>query len=97
MALFYSAGSVHGDSGKFRRSRRPGIQQSAEHTCGGYRLELLSIESNTPVTRTRYHVRILNARNLRVGYLRDFVTARSAIAAGEEWVAERQRQAKAAS
>lgn len=97
MALFHASGSIHGDSGKFRSSRRPGIRQDGEHTCGDYRLELLSMDSTAPVNRTRYHVRIFNAKNIRVGFLRDFVTARSAIAAGEQWVAERQLQGKAAS
>lgn len=94
MALFSASSPTRGDSGKFRQRRRPGMQHDGQHQYGAYRFELLSMESTTPVVRTRYHVRISTDRNLRIGYLRDFVTPRAAIAAAEEWVAERERLAK---
>lgn len=90
MALFYASGSSHSDLGKFHQRRRPGIQQDAQHQFGNYRIELLSMESTEPIRRTHYHVRIYTGRNIRVGFLRDFSSARQALSAAKEWIAERE-------
>lgn len=90
MALFSASSSGKRELGKFHQRRRPGVQQDSHQSCGDYRLELLSMETSTPIKRTRYHVRIFNARNLRVAFLRDFSSSKSAIKAGQGWVAERE-------
>lgn len=89
MALYYSAGSRRQTSDKFRPARRMGVQPEARQQCGKYRLELLSMQSNGPLVRTRYHVRIFNDRNHRVAYLRDYLSPAQAFAAAERWVEER--------
>lgn len=94
MALFSASSSTYSDSGKFRQRRRLGMQHDSQHQHGKYRFELLRVQSFAPVDRTRYHVRISTDRNLRIGYLRDFVSPGAAIGAAEDWVAERERLAK---
>ncbi|MCO6043873.1 hypothetical protein NG895_08125 [Aeoliella sp. ICT_H6.2] len=90
MSLYYSSSSRHSELGKFRRQRRPGMQHDGQRRFGNYRFELISMETSAPFKRTRYHLRIINDRNLRVAYLRDFPNQRLAFSAGEEWVAERE-------
>ncbi len=89
MALFYTSGPQQHDSGKFRHLRRLGMQQGTKHQHGEFRFELLSMESSAPIKRLRYHVRIFNKQNLRVGYLRDFSSPAQAIGAAKQWVEER--------
>ncbi|MGI9455262.1 MAG: hypothetical protein ACR2NU_01805 [Aeoliella sp.] len=90
MALFHSAGSSQRGSGKFRSARRHGLQTDGRHTVGDYHFDLLSVHSTAgPIERKRFHVRIFNGRNHRVGYLRDFSSASQAIAAAKEWIEQR--------
>ena len=91
MALYYSSSSGHNELGKFRRHRRPGMQHDGQRRFGGYRLELVSMETSAPFKRTRYHLRVINDHNLRVAYLRDFPNQQAAFAAGELWIAEREQ------
>lgn len=91
MALYYSSSSRQNELGKFRRQRRPGMQHDAQRRFGNYRFELILMETSTPFKRTRYHLRIINDRNLRVAYLRDFPSQHAAFAAGESWVVEREQ------
>lgn len=91
MALYYSSSSGQNELGKFRRHRRPGMQHDAQRRFGGYRLELVSMETSAPFKRIRYHLQIINDRNLRVAYLRDFPNQHAAFAAGELWIAEREQ------
>ncbi|WP_425400631.1 hypothetical protein [Aeoliella sp.] len=92
MALYYSASSSQSNElGKFRHQRRPGMQQGGQRRFGKYLFELVSMETSTPIKRTRYHLRIVTDRNLRVAYLRDFPTQQAAFTAGEEWVLQREQ------
>ena len=90
MALFYSSGSREQGLGKFRESRKMGVRRDEQVTHGDYRFELLSMQSTSPVHGVRYHVSIYNRGNIRVGYLRDFTSAGSAVKAAKSWVAERE-------
>lgn len=89
MALYYASGSQQPDSGKFQHRRRPGIEHGAKHQHGEFRFELLSMESPAPTKRLRYHVRIFNKQDIRVGYLRDFSSPAQAMNAAKRWVDER--------
>lgn len=92
MALYYSHSHLgqSKDLGKFRTSRKPGVQQDKQLTYEGYRMELLSVRSTSTVGGMRYHVSIFHRSNLRVGYLRDFSSASQAFAAARRWIEERE-------
>ncbi|QDU57676.1 hypothetical protein [Aeoliella mucimassa] len=90
MALFFGSHSHKQDLGKFRESRRIGVQHDDQVTHDGYRFELMSMKSNSPINAIRYHVSIYGPQKLRVGYLRDFPSASQAISAAKRWVADRQ-------
>ena len=71
------------------------MQTEQRQDCEGFQFELLSVQANIGATeRKRFHVRIFNARNIRVGYLRDFSSGLQAITAAKQWVADRKKNSK---
>ncbi len=92
MALFSSSpGSSQLGNGKFGATRRQGVRTEERHDSGDYHFDLLSVQSTIGSSeRKRFHVRIETGRGYRVAYLRDFSSARQAIEAAREWIAERE-------
>lgn len=91
MALFYGSSRRDNELGKFPARRSTISRGDSKRECGEYRLELLTSEITTPTHRTLYHVRILGKRNIRVAFLRDYLSASSAFAAAREWVESREQ------
>jgi hypothetical protein len=91
MGLFFGSSRQDNELGKFPARRRTLASGGVHHQCGEYRLELLTTETTTPTRRLRFHVRILGKRNVRVAYLRDYLSANTALAAAREWVEDREQ------